>query len=144
MEEPVIVFIIIMGYEKESLQEEAEPVARYDRVEVILIILIIIVNIPITIILIKTMCICAIASRCGRVYLCAWLHGYKYVCHRFNYVRNNKGWMEGGALPDLENLGVEDADGASRTWTDVANMMMVMVRVIMIAMIIIFMTMIKV
>ena len=52
--------------------------------------------------------------------------------------------MEGGALPDLENRGVGDADGISRTWTDVANMMMVMVRVIMIAMIIIFMTMIKV
>ena len=67
MEEPVIVFIIIMGYEKESLQEETEPVAKYGRVEVILIILIIIVNIPITIILIKTMCMCAIAPRYGRV-----------------------------------------------------------------------------
>ena len=58
------------------------------------------------------------------------------------YVRN-KGWMEGGALPDLENLGVGDADGASRTWTDVANMVMV-VRVIMITMIIIFLTKTKV
>ena len=55
------------------------------------------------------------------------------------YVRN-KGWMEGGALPDLENWGVGDAEsGASRTWTDVVNMVLVM-RVIMITMIIIFMT----
>ena len=60
----------------------------------------------------------------------------------FNYARN-KGWKEGGALPDLENWEVGDADGASRTWTDVANMMMV-VRVIMITMIIIFMTITKV
>ena len=50
--------------------------------------------------------------------------------------------MEGGALPDLENWGVGES-GASRTWTDVANMMMV-VRVIMITMIIIFLSMTKV
>ena len=75
MEEPVIVVIIIMGYEKEPLQDEAEPLARYGRVEIILIIFIIIINIPITIInipsitiiLIKTMRMCAIAPICCRV-----------------------------------------------------------------------------
>ena len=51
--------------------------------------------------------------------------------------------MEGGALPDLENWGGWRCRWASRTWTDVANMMMV-VRVIMITMIIIFMTITKV
>ena len=52
------------------------------------------------------------------------------------------GWRE-ERCPIWRTWGVGDANGASRTWTDVANMMMV-VRVIMITMIIIFLTITKV
>ena len=69
-------------------------------------------------------CVQLLQDVAGFKYVRSYTATSMYATGLTMYVRN-KGWMEGGALPDLENLGVGDADGPSRTWTDVANMMMV-------------------